>query len=50
MLIILSYFTAISKESILFVNQASLSLNNLSDTRRLKSILRGNINYKAISC
>ena len=50
MLIILLYYTAISKEIILFVNQASLSLSNLSDTHRLKSILRGNINYKAISC
>ena len=50
MLIILLYYTAISKEIILFVNQASLKLSNLSDTHRLKSILRGNINYKAISC
>ena len=50
MLIILSYYTAISKEIILFVNQASLRLSNLSDEHRLKSILRGNINYKAISC
>ena len=49
MLIILLYYTAISKEIILFVNQASLRLSNLSDTHRLKSILRSNINYKAIS-
>ena len=50
MLIILFYYTAISKEIILFVNQASLRYSNLSDMRRLKIILRGNINYKAISC
>ena len=46
----LLYYTAISKEIILFVNQASLRYSNLSDTHRLKSILRGNINYKSISC
>ena len=50
MLIILLYYTAISKKIILFFNQASLRLSNLSDTHRLKSILRDTITYKAISC
>ena len=50
MLIILLYYTAISKETVFIVNQASLRKRNLSDTHRLERILRGNINYKAISC
>ena len=49
-LFFLLYYTAILKEIILFVNQASLRQSNLSDTHRLKSILHGNINYEAISC
>ena len=47
MLNILIYYTAILKEMILFEHYGSLRLSYLSHTHRLKSILRGNINYKA---
>ena len=43
MRIILLYYTAILTDIILFVNKGCLS-----HTHILKSILRGNINYKAI--
>ena len=48
MLIILLFYTSILKENIFFVNLGSSRYGYLSHAHRHKSILRGNIDYKAI--